>query len=365
MPNYYDPNITTESKQRRAYAKRLMEQSQQPQGTEYVGNVAVAQSPIAALARAIQGGIGQYQDTKADSLDQQAMMQKQQALSDALAKMGSDPQAAAGILAQNPETADAGFKLYGDAINRQAEAAMEDQKYQREMMRDDRRFDNQRELQQMRMGSTQPYVDPDTGEVVMPQPKLSPTAQKELYDTIDTVNQGQGALSDITRAKALATNKNNPIYSGFGSDMMVAANRLPVIGAFIDDKKATNTTEYNNLVKGQALSSLKSIFGGNPTEGERAILLQMQALSDKTPQEQAAILANAERAIERRNQFNQSKAKNIQSGDYRAMVDFGQPQGTINPQEPASNAMPQGEVIGTSGGKRVFRLPDGTHVMEQ
>lgn len=351
MPSYYDPNITTESKQRRAYAKRLMEQSQQPQGTEYVGNVAVAQSPIAALARSIQGGIGQYQETKADSLDQQAMMQKQQALSDAVAKMGADPQAAAGILAQNPETADAGFKLYGDAINRQAEAAMEDQKYQREMMRDDRRFDNQRKLQLMRMGSSEPYVGPD-GEVVMPQQK-APSGYR--YNTQGNLEAIPGGPGDKTMQPMNEYQGKAALFADrlANSDQLI--NRLGSVGA--DPKQAAKASVP--LIGNYLVSDDYQQYEQSKRDFLNAILRQ----------ESGAAIGKNEFESGEKQYFPQpgdspetikQKAKNRQIATQR-MAKLAGPAY----QSSAVDGQPQGEVIGTSGGKRVFRLPDGTHVMEQ
>lgn len=306
---YYDPEINREMQRRTKMAEAMMKSSQQPQQTEVVGGYAVPQSPLAGLARAIQGGMGAYNEGKAGQLEMQQQKSRGEMLADAMQRMGGNPEEAASILMQDPATQNMAVQIYGDAARN------------KQML----------EVAKIRAGGQGgSYVDPVTGEIVMqPQrPKLSSTAEKELFDTVDIVNQGQGAASDLERARKLASNIESPIYSGFGSDIITSLNRVPVIGGMIDDDRATNTTEYNNLITGQALSSMKSIFGGNPTEGERAILLQMQAMSNKTPQEQAAILENAQRAVDRRNQFNQSKAQAIQSGDRSALINIGMQQPT-------------------------------------
>lgn len=66
-----------------------------------------------------------------------------------------------------------------------------------------------------------------------------------------------------------------------------------------------------NIIGEQALSSMKSIFGGNPTEGERAILLDLQASASKTPKQRAEILNRAMTAANRRIQFSKQKADDI------------------------------------------------------
>lgn len=237
--------------------------------------------------------------------------------------------------------------------------AMRQAMFEQESANKQRMFEQEKalklQLQQMRGQGGQPYVDPETGEMVSPQIKLNATQQKELYDTIDAVNANKSSKAVLGQAQAMNDGSYGGAkpYSGFGSQALAFANRIPLVGLAVDDKRATATTDYNNLVSQQALGSLKEVFGGNPTEGERKILLQMQALPSYNASEQKAILANAQAAADRRLQYNQTKAKAIQTGNYSGLVD-----GTAAPSSP-------GKLIGTSGGKKVYQLPDGSHVMEQ
>jgi hypothetical protein len=61
---------------------------------------------------------------------------------------------------------------------------------------------------------------------------------------------------------------------------------------------------------------MKSIFGAAPTEGERKILLDMQASVDKTPKQREAIMDRAIAAAQRREQYAKSKAVSIRDGSY-------------------------------------------------
>jgi hypothetical protein len=83
-----------------------------------------------------------------------------------------------------------------------------------------------------------------------------------------------------------------------------------------DDAKGEATTELKNVVLGQALSSLKAIFGGAPTEGERQILIDLQASVDKTPSERRKIIVRAIELAEDRLEFNLEVAKGLRGETY-------------------------------------------------
>lgn len=111
---FYDPAREAEAKRRRSYAQQLMDQSKQPEATEMVSGMAVAQSPVAALARALQGGLGAYENRKADDLDTETARKRQEMISAALGQVSSDPQAAAATLGQDPTTSDLALKVGTD-----------------------------------------------------------------------------------------------------------------------------------------------------------------------------------------------------------------------------------------------------------
>jgi len=85
---------------------------------------------------------------------------------------------------------------------------------------------------------------------------------------------------------------------------------------FFDDSKGEATTELQNVVLGQALSSLKSIFGAAPTEGERKILVELQASIDKTPAERKIIIERAIALARKREAFNMDRATELRGGTY-------------------------------------------------
>lgn len=177
-------------------------------------------------------------------------------------------------------------------------------------------------------------INPDTG---LPERKLSASEQKELFDTMDTTSSLNSAKTALTQAQGILTNSpaGEEPYSGIGANTRTALARAPdwMVPDFVaKPSRGAATTEYKNLVSEQALSNLKAIFGGNPTEGERTILLQLQAMPDYTRPEQELILKNAVAAADRRLAFNAQKTKAINSGTYSQM---GKDTSGGNPTPPA------------------------------
>jgi hypothetical protein len=144
------------------------------------------------------------------------------------------------------------------------------------------------------------------------QAGLSPTAQKELFEADDVVNQATSAEDALTKALAL----NDKAFSGAGAGARTwyARNAPEALGG--DPASAANSTQFNQLVTEQALQSLKAIFGGNPTEGERAILLDMQAAPSMSQQERKTLLSRAIQALQARRQFASSRAQQLREGTY-------------------------------------------------
>jgi hypothetical protein len=136
---------------------------------------------------------------------------------------------------------------------------------------------------------------------------LSATAQKEVFEADDAVQAGSSALDSLKQALAV----NTTAYSG-----PKALLRAQGVSMVRSSPEADATINFNNIIQEQALTSMKSIFGGNPTEGERSILLDLQASVDKTPKQREAIINRAAAAAERRIRFNQDKANRLREGTY-------------------------------------------------
>lgn len=107
----FDPAAELQVKFRRKMAEAMMKNGEQPQSTEVISGVAVKQSPLAALARALQQGLGGYENAQADEADATIQTNRQKMMADAIGKVGTDPNGAASMLAQDPTTAPSGMQI--------------------------------------------------------------------------------------------------------------------------------------------------------------------------------------------------------------------------------------------------------------
>ena len=139
---------------------------------------------------------------------------------------------------------------------------------------------------------------------------MSAASQKELFDTDDAIQGSQQAIKSFD--KAIAINDKAMGFTGAGA--VAAAGSLipkPLRPQTVDD-----TQTLDNILQDSALPQLKAIFGGMPTEGERAILLEVQGSSSKSPAVRAGIFKRAKEAAQTRIDFNKKKAKSLRDGTY-------------------------------------------------
>lgn len=159
---------------------------------------------------------------------------------------------------------------------------------------------------------------------------MSVTMQKELLEADDTVQSAGNVVNTLKSALKI----NDKAYSGY-----FAKGRAQVVSNLGGTDSADATIDIDNMMTGQALESLKVVFGGMPTEGERKILLEMQASADKTPDQRKAIMTRAIAAAERRAQYAGSKAKAIRGGTYLTEGaepvpgDAPKPAGAMSPED--------------------------------
>lgn len=88
-------------------------------------------------------------------------------------------------------------------------------------------------------------------------------AIQEADDKILSINQ---AIDNLNQAKTLS----RKAYEG------PMASQRGYVSSMFGSQAGTDTADLENLVTTNSLSQLKAIFGGNPTEGERKILLDVQ-----------------------------------------------------------------------------------------
>lgn len=129
-------------------------------------------------------------------------------------------------------------------------------------------------------------------------------ANQNAIDMLESVTKG-------TPGETLNDRAGSGLLAGTQSWMA----RNDPTGLF-DDQQGEATTELNNVVLGQALASLKATFGAAPTEGERKILVDLQASIDKTPTERKLIMDRAVDLAKKRLAFNRQRAEELRGGTY-------------------------------------------------
>jgi hypothetical protein len=205
-----------------------------------------------------------------------------------------------------------------DQLDLQAQQARQlqqerlDAQAQRDRERAQDRADNIRLAASLRPGTSDIDLDIKKAKLAALQNpsavKLSPTEQKELFETDEMVQASKNSVDLLTKAKEYSRDA----YSGYFA--LPRAQAKSSIGG--GSKGADATIQLNNILTGQGLEALKATFGAAPTEGERKILLEMQASADKTPKQREEIIDRAVAAANKRIQFNAQKADAIRNRTY-------------------------------------------------
>ena len=149
-----------------------------------------------------------------------------------------------------------------------------------------------------------------------PNRPLSATAQKELFEADDVANSARNAIdilqSIIKKDPKTGLSQNDAAYEGG------TANVRRIGMSFIPGQYESEnaTVDLQNKVTGQALESLRAIFGGMPTEGERKILIELQGSVNQKASQREAIFKRAIDLAEKRMKFSQDKAKKLREGSY-------------------------------------------------
>lgn len=150
--------------------------------------------------------------------------------------------------------------------------------------------------------------------------KLSAAETKDLMETEDVITSGTNTIRNMQKALEL-----NPIaYEGVTAGARQTAGRAtPIVK---NSKAQVATTELETVVLGNTLDSLKTTFGGNPTEGERKILVDLNGSINKTAKEREAIYKRAMTAAARRVKAAQERAKSLKSGYFSGQGDVKEPE---------------------------------------
>lgn len=129
---------------------------------------------------------------------------------------------------------------------------------------------------------------------------------KAVMEADKAVQAGSHALTALDRALSLSQSA----YSG------PFAQQRGYYASQFGGQRGTDTELLTNTVTNTALENLRATFGGNPTEGERKILLDVQGAASQAPQVREQIYREARDAAARRIEFNRKMAEDMRSGQY-------------------------------------------------
>ena len=135
---------------------------------------------------------------------------------------------------------------------------------------------------------------------------LTPADRNAVQEADQKVLATKQGLGMLQQARKLSDQSNQ----GYG------ANTLAQVPALLGDKSSLNTIDFDNLLQAQVLPQLKTIFGGAPTEGERAILLQLQGSSTLSRENRNRILDRAIQMAAERLKFYDEQSQGIRGGTY-------------------------------------------------
>ena len=306
--SFFDPNREAEIKRRR----RLAEMTAQPvvDYNQQAGGMVVPVSPLAGLADALTKGVSAYQTTKADTMEAEDNAQRQQAMAQALSQLGTDPMAAAAAMMQIDPAV--GAQIYTSANKKQdMTPQMQNFEYFNKLP-PEQRGDAARFLLPKSGGGI--TVDPETGQLSVDTANrdLSSKEQAVYLENMATKLSTEESLKAMGQAKELASKG----IAGFGATTRanLGANINSLLGR-PESQSDTDTIKYDNFIQTQALPQLKALFGGNPTEGERKVLLDLQASANKTPAQRQAIIDNAMSLAQQRMSVANQMTQGLSSGE--------------------------------------------------
>lgn len=178
---------------------------------------------------------------------------------------------------------------------------------------------------------------------------LTATDKKAILEADEMVMTNQSAIDALKKAKGLS----KVAFSG------PLAEKRGYAASFLGEssdigKSGIATADLNNVVTSNALGQLKAIFGGAPTEGERKVLLDIQASASQPDAVRQKIYDRAIELASKRLEFNKKRSDELRGGQ------FYKPQGSMSRapvQQTQGITQAQYEAL-PSG--TTFTAPDGT-----
>lgn len=143
----------------------------------------------------------------------------------------------------------------------------------------------------------------EDGQPIKMQTANNASTKAQIAELTGSNNAIQESIVSLNKALDLS---KKGLMDGYGADLRSEfVTNLPF--GLGEGGAAERTRIYQNTITNNALSSLKAVFGGNPTEGERAMLLKVQGSANEPPAVREAILNEAIRMAKSRIASNQQQ----------------------------------------------------------
>jgi len=170
--------------------------------------------------------------------------------------------------------------------------------------------------------------------VLPPKKPLTAHEQTVVDKAEEALAANQAVIGNLREAKKLSPKAASGPYA---LERGQAGQHLPgFLGA-----GGKETVELHNLVATNAVEQLKAVFGGNPTEGERKILIDLQGSVSASDEVRQRIFDRAIEAAEKRLEINRQKAAQIRGGTYYTAGGGGASAPASAAPQPQSTAAPK------------------------
>jgi len=144
------------------------------------------------------------------------------------------------------------------------------------------------------------------------QQQLTAADKQAIREGEDSILSHRNAVGQLRRALDLSPKAYEGVTAGPRATIMT--NLPAMLGG--GSEAAMATREFDNLMSTQMLDSLKAIFGGNPTEGERAALKDIQGISSMPQELREKVIRNTIAKVESRLGFEEQRVGDLRGGTY-------------------------------------------------
>ena len=153
------------------------------------------------------------------------------------------------------------------------------------------------------------------GQPVLPPKKpLTAHEQTAIDDADKAVIANRGVVGTLQDAKRLSKSAFSGLFPMQRAEVSANIPDSPLLPG--SNQPAKDTLLLHNSVISQAVDQLKATFGGNPSEGERKILLDLAGSMTAPDDVRQEIYDRAIKAANARLELNQRRAQEIRGGTY-------------------------------------------------